>query len=297
MRRAVLALLLAAVLPLPVFAAKPAGPVDAIGMIDFRRGPHFKVGDWVTYQTKGQSEQGYRTDYTVTVLIAGEELWWGEECFWVETATSYAGAPPELTASLLSYAAFEDTFAARRFQRYIRKYVEGFDAEGRAVQQLFQRSPAEFINRGYGEWEPDVKKDTVGVEPVEVPKGRFDGLKELRRFHEYTTKQVGDSTVYFELIEDHAYYWSDQVPITSLVRVDQENTQRRRVWMIGESANAPLRIVEHTKGSSVLIDYGSGMKAHLIPERLQRPLSEQKAAQPKVPAKRPATAAPRKPAG
>ena len=37
-----------------------------------RMAPRFKVGDWVRYRTHGDSYQGYRTDYTVTVLIAGE---------------------------------------------------------------------------------------------------------------------------------------------------------------------------------------------------------------------------------
>ena len=46
MRRAVAVLLLIAALPLSALAAGPAGPVDAIAMIDFRRGPQVKVGAW-----------------------------------------------------------------------------------------------------------------------------------------------------------------------------------------------------------------------------------------------------------
>ncbi len=289
MRRAVVGLMLVAALPLLALAAKPEGPVDAISMIDFRRGPHFKVGDWVRYRTRGESAQGFKTDYRVTVLIAGEELWWGEECFWVETQTSYGGGPPEVAASLLSYAVFQDERPKTRFRRYVRKYLDGLDADGKPAVQLFLRGPSELTTRGFAERDPDRKVDTVGVEQVEVPKGAFDALRVNQRYREYETNQEGDSTVYFELTEDHAYWWSDQVPITSLVRVDQENIQRRRVWMIGESENASIHIVEHTTGSSQLIDFGSGMKAQSIPERLQRPLSEQKPARPKqAPARRPA---------
>src|SRR6185503_1597082 len=177
MRRAVLVLLALAALPAIAFAAKPSGPVDAIGMLDYRQGPRFKVGDWVRYQTKGESAQGFKTDYTVTILIAGEELWWGEECFWVETQTVYAmRGEPEVTASLISYAVFEDTLPNRHFQRYIRKYNDGFDEKGMYMQQAFLRAPSELLNRGYGEYEPPRTYDTLGVESVDLPVGKRQGM-------------------------------------------------------------------------------------------------------------------------
>ena len=175
----------------------------------------------------------------------------------------------------------------------MRKYIDGFDDTGVPLQQPFRRGSSELITRVPKSSEPERKRDTLGVEPVEVPKGTFNALRELRHYKESTATQVGDSTVYFELTEEHTYWWSDKIPITGLVRLDQENTQRRRVWMIGESANAPMRIVEHTTGGTQLLDFGTGMKARCIPARLQRPLSEQQA-----PArKRPPPAGPRKAAG
>jgi hypothetical protein len=130
-------------------------------------------------------------------------------------------------------------------------------------------------------YQPERRRDTLGVERLTVAKGTFDALRELRHYKEYKTSQDGDSTVYFELTEDHTYWWSDQVPITRLVRQEQENTQRRRTWMIGESSNAPFLIVEHATGGSELVDFGTGMKALLVPERLQRPLGEQLGPTPK----------------
>ena len=290
MRRAVAVLLLVAVLPLPALAAKPEGTVDAVAMLDFKRGPHFKVGDWVRYRTKGESQQGYRTDYTVTVLIAGEELWWGEECFWVETQTSYSGQTPELTASLMSYAVFQDTMPSVRFGRYIRKFFEGLDDQGNMVQQPFQRSPAEMTTRDYAEPDPPRKVDTLGVGPVEVPMGKFDALRVNTLTRETTTQQDGDSTVYFERTEERVSWRSDRIPLTSMVREDLVETQRRRAWVAGESENAPLRIVEQATGGTQLVDFGSGMKALVVPERLQHPLSEQKSTRARpAPARRPPT--------
>lgn len=281
MRRAVLVLLLVTALPLPALAIEKLDPVDAVAMIDYKHGARFKVGDWVRYQTKGESHQGYKTDYTVTILIAGEELWWGEKCFWVETQNSFSGREPEITASLLSYAIFEDSLPSVRFGRYVRKFVEGVDDKGQYLQQPFRRAPAEISNRAFTESNPAHELDTLGVSPVGVPKGTFDALRVRRTYRAVETAQVGDSTVYWELVQAHTYSWSDQVPITRLVSIDQENTQRRRVWLIGESANAPLKIVEQVIGGTKLLDFGSGMKSVSIPERFQRPLSEQQSRAPK----------------
>jgi hypothetical protein len=281
MRRAVPVLLLLLTFPITAHAAQLEGPVDAVGMIDYSRGPRFKVGDWVRYRTKGSSYQGYRTDYTVTMLIGGEEMWWGEKCFWVETQTSFSGQTPQVTGSLISYGIFEDSLPSIRFTRYLRKFIDGRDENG-YVQQPFRRALVEVRSRTFAEPNPPHKLDTLGVESVTVPKGSYDALKVKRVERLVSTSQVGDSTVYFEKEDDHTYWWSDQVPITRLVKIAQDNIQRRRVWMIGESGNAPLVVAERTTGGTELVDCGSGMKAMSVPERFQKPISEQVPAKPKT---------------
>lgn len=292
MRRAVLALLLIAALPRPALAVERMDPVDGIAMIDYSRGPRFKVGDWVRYVTKATSQQGYKTDYTVTILIAGEEMWWGEKCFWLETQNAFAGQAPEVTASLVSYAIFDDSLPSVRFGRYVRKYVEGRDEQGKYVVQPFRRAGNEITTRGFSEHNPPYQLDSLGTARVEVPKGTFDALRVRKTYRVVENVQDGDSTVYFEMVLAHTYSWSDKVPVTRLVSLEQDNVQRRRVWMIGESSNAPLNTVEHVAGGTRLEDFGTGMKALSIPERFQRPLSEQQPTR-----ARPAPKAAPKPAG
>ena len=54
----------------------------------------------------------------------------------------------------------------------------------------------------------------------------------------------------------------------------------RRTWLTGRSMEAgPLRTVERTTGTVELLDFGtSGVEGQLVPEALQRPLSEQRGA-------------------
>ena len=283
MRRAVLVALILAAFPAVALAQREPGPVDAIGMLNFRHRPTFKPGDWVRYRTRGDSEQGYKTDYSVIALIAGEELWWGEACFWIETTTSFGGGRNATTASLVSYAVFDDSLASKHFLYYMRKYINGFDDSGKPIQELFQRSAAELISRPQ-EDQVHHKIDTLGVETVEVPKGKFRALRIKDVLREGITRHEGDSTLYYERNEEQNFWYSDSIPITGLVRIDHDNTQRGRSWVAGESKNAELKTLEHAKGSTVVEDYGTGMKSQLPDARFQRPLREQGLTQEKPPA-------------
>jgi hypothetical protein len=81
MRRAIaaLALLLAlAALDAPRTRAETITVMNGIGLVDYRHKPDFKIGDWVRYHMKSHSELGASDDYELTLLVAGEEDFWGD---------------------------------------------------------------------------------------------------------------------------------------------------------------------------------------------------------------------------
>src|SRR6185295_6336451 len=139
------AALLVFALPRPGLAEgvdRAPSTIDGVGMIDFSGKPNFGVGSWVKYRTHGSSLRGHQDDYTVTILIAGEEVWWGEPCFWVETWTT-KGETTNQTATLMSYSAFGDTMASKHVLWFFRKNVDGFDSQGRPQVVLYARDPSE----------------------------------------------------------------------------------------------------------------------------------------------------------
>src|SRR5437667_8431576 len=75
----------------PVRAITSESKVDGIGLIDYSKKPDLHVGSWVKYHVKAKSDKGAVDDYSVTMLIAGEEKFWGEDCFWLETWTEIPG--------------------------------------------------------------------------------------------------------------------------------------------------------------------------------------------------------------
>src|SRR5713101_5625116 len=104
MHRAVLVLfafLIVVVSTTPLFAEsveRPADLIDGAGLVNYMQRPTFQVGTWAKYRTVGNSERGLKDDYTVTVLAAGEEVWWGEPCLWIETRTQKPGDRERITA-------------------------------------------------------------------------------------------------------------------------------------------------------------------------------------------------------
>src|SRR5262245_62923692 len=130
MRRAASLLILAAAL-LPLLTVRAAGydverapsVIDGSGFVNYMQRPHFTIGEWVKYRTVGHSLRGFNDDYTVTIMVAGEEVFWGEPCVWLETWTQPAGGRLNATASLVSYAAFGDTMSDRHLLWFVRKTI------------------------------------------------------------------------------------------------------------------------------------------------------------------------------
>ena len=302
MRHAVRVLALAACvlslcLPVPGRSEQPTTPdrINGIGLVDFGVKPTFKVGDWARYHMSAKSDLGVIDDYTVTVLIGGEEHWWGEDCFWIETWTASPITGSQSVAALMSYDVFSDSLALQHMQLYVRKMINGLNAEGIPEQVVYKRPASTLKMRETPTSAFRVQIDTIGTETVTVPKGAFDCVKLRFTQGRGTTGAKGDSTDYSELREVRTTFLSLKVPITHIVREDIEQTFTRKAWKVGHSAEAtPTMTLDRTLGSAQLVESGTGLQASLVPENVRRSIAEQRAATRAPVAKPPA---PRKKSG
>jgi hypothetical protein len=255
--------------------------VDAIGAVDYLHGRGgLKVGAWAKYRTVGSTSAGVVDEYTSTVLIAGEEEWWGEECFWVETHTELPGGAVIPAATLMSYAIFEDSLAIPHLLTYQRKRITEITEDGRVVQQVVRRGEAQLRSREpYGSGLTWVV-DTLGVDTVRTPRGDFPSLAVRREQGASQTAESQDSTRYTEIRKSRTTWINLDIPVTHYSREVFESDFRQRTWLTGRSKEAgPLRTMEHLTGTVELVDFGtSGVAAQMVPVELRRPLSEQRAA-------------------
>jgi hypothetical protein len=293
MRRAIaaLALLLAvAALDAPRTRAETSAIMNGIGLIDYRHKPDFKIGDWVRYQMKSHSELGASDDYQLTVMIAGEEDFWGDRAFWVETWVDMKDEPTQTRASLVSYEIFDDSVATQRLLLYTRKMITMLDEDGKPKMDINKPSASTLKARREVMNPIRFSLDTLGVDTVLTPKGTFKPLKVVMKQGTGATQSVGDSSIYTEVRENRTSWYTLQVPITHLAREDIESINARKSWLIGRSGDATaLAIRDRGLGSARLIDFGHGASARLLPERLRHTLAEQVAAEKaaKAPSKTP----------
>lgn len=271
MRRAirVVALVLAGA-ALPAVGAMAQGPganrVNAIGFIDYASPPTFKPGDWVRYRVTGESELGMRDDYDLTILIAGQEIFWGDSCFWVETWSEPRKGPPIAIATCMSYSIFRDTLAVQRLQLYQRKQISEIDEQGRPREVVMEPAPSILKARNLFKTPLMWDIDTLGTDTVSTPVGEFLGRKVSIRQGTSATRTVGDSSRYDEVRENRVMWMDPRVPITHVARESVENIVARRSWMIGRSGEgSPLQLRERGVGSARLIGMGSGQEPRILP--------------------------------
>lgn len=258
----------------PAADPQPVNLVNGIGLIDYTRKPNLPIGSWVKYRITGSSELGMVDDYTVTVLIAGEEHFWGEDCFWVETWTQPKAGAPSSIATLMSYAIFDDSLALINMQLYARKNISELNEDGSPIQAVTKRNTSSLKNRKIGE-NNSFDMDTLGTETVTVPRGTYECKKISIRQGIGTTTDVGDSTFRTEVLESRVSYTSDQVPMTGIVREDIDYGIKRKTWKIGRSQEGgPMRVMERSKGSGELIDFGIGLTPQIVPEKYRKKLAD-----------------------
>lgn len=259
--------------------------VDGIGMIDYSRKPTFKVGDWVKYHMSGSSDLGMKDDYEVTVIIAGEEEFWGERCVWIETWTDAVDRSPRSTATLMSYSIFGDSLAIQRMQLYRRKSISSMDEQGRPRQEIVRAAASALKSRTLFKRPIQWDVDTLPPDTVVTPRGTFNATRVSIRQGTGATTTVKDSSIYTEARENRMSYMHRDIPITHIVREDVESIISRRTWEVGRSsASTELVIRDRGVGTARLVDFGSGLEARLVPEAFRRSLAEQKAAAARKPA-------------
>jgi hypothetical protein len=244
--------------------AQAVNQIDGTGLIDYGAKPSFKIGTWAKYHVKGSDESGATDEYTITVLIAGEETFWGDDCFWVETLKEDERGPTTV-ATLVSYTIFDDPRPIPNLQMYLRKFLDNLDESGNPVEQV-PRPPRTVAQRRTSKSAtPRWSVDTLGTEEITVPKGTFLCRKVAMREVTTATADRGDSSIHREMAEGRIAYMSDRVPLTRLVREDLEYRSSAKSWKLGQSQGPGSRYENVAKGSAVLIDYGEGMTPQLVP--------------------------------
>ncbi len=268
-----------------------ATAVSGISYIDCRSRPRFVVGDWVKYHFTGKSDAGEKLDYEMTILISGEEIFWGEPCFWVETLVSLGGQPATTTdAKLVSYSMFGDTLWEQRMTVYQRKYAT-LTETGQIRQELIHRS---LSRKPSGKMAPvfRVIVDTLGREQVSVPRGSFRATKVRLKSGVGATEDIGDSTRRIENWDVRTRFYSNQVPVTSTVKEITEQWMTRKTWRVGRSADAIQSTIDSGTGTLELVAFGNGgVKAELTPTYARKPLAKRPVIVPRMPAYKGGTAA------
>jgi hypothetical protein len=273
--------------------AQDGSLLDVIGAVDYARGRSVvQVGAWATYRMTTSDDKGVLNDCTVTVMIAGEEEWWGEECFWVETLTKLNNGSYGSAATLMSTAVFEDSLPQRNFLMYQRKRIAELDENGQAAQQTVRRSRGELKSRVPPDPGLTVLVDTLGTDTLKTAKGDLVCLKVRTESGFSTTGQSADSSQYEETREVRLTQVSPRIPVTSNAHEEIVISVSRRTWLIGHSSESrPLRLVGRTKTVLELVDYGTtGVEAKMVPVAFRRSLAAQRAAPapgPKAPAPKP----------
>jgi hypothetical protein len=273
--------------------AQQGSLLDAIGAVRYTNGRSIiQVGSWVSYHMTTSNSKGVTDDCTVTIMIAGEEEWWGEDCFWVETTAQRGTGPMVPAATLMSSAIFEDSTPLRNVLLYQRKRIGELDENGVPLQQTMRRGPAVIKTREQPKLGLTVLVDTLGTDTVKTVKGDFVCLKVRTEKGLSSTAQSADSSQYSETRNVRLAYLTPLIPVTGNAHEEIESSTSRRNWLTGHSKDSsPLKLVDRTLTVLELVAYGTGgLESSLVPVEFRRSLAEQRAARapkPKASAARP----------
>jgi hypothetical protein len=252
--------------------------IDAIGLIDVSGPPNFKIGSWTKYEARGESLAGIKTEYEMTVSVVGEELFWGEECFWVETATAPRGETPVTLATLVSYAAFDKSLPNGQIPYFQRKTIMEQDQDGNPIQSILKRPTKAITTKDKGNRGLTRIVDTLGTEVVETRAGTFTCLKIREQVGLGANEELGDSTRYTEQRQTRTTYVTREIPVTGLARTEIEVTEYRKTWKVGKSEDVERILVDRSTLRSDLVGHGEGHEAEVVPEAVRHPIKRSTAA-------------------
>jgi hypothetical protein len=271
MRRALVALLLLlaiAVAPPLATSYEAEGQTSGIAYVDYATKPTFKVGDWVKYRVVSFNAEGAQVDArTLTLAIATQEVWWGEDCFYLEAWTEGPRGPEGACATAMSYAIFDDSLADQRVDFYARKTVFGSNAETGKLEEMLMRPKAGILGtRSVLAAPMNRDVDTLGRDTVQTLKGVFQSTKFRATTLQGNNGGAGDTSVYREVKQVRTVWRSLDVPITHMVREDLETTTTQRAWMVGRSRDAaPAQVVAAGRTVTTLVAFGTGHKSLMLP--------------------------------
>jgi hypothetical protein len=239
-----------------VFCAGNLPVLSGLAYIDYRDKPRFKVGDWIKYHFSSRSDDGRSEDYDMTLLISGEERFWGDDAFWLETWSEGRTLPPQKNAILMSYSAFGDTAWLQHLDVYQRKSASLLEKDV-IVQELTRRvlgGRASSSDRA----SLTVLTDTVGTDTVNVTSGTYRCTKVVRKAGVGSVEELGDSTLRVENWSQRTLFLTPKIPITSLIRELDERWVTRKTWRVGKSGDAVRNYAMRGTGTLTLIGWGSG---------------------------------------
>ncbi len=257
--------------------------VDAVGNVDYVHGrSSIRVGTWAKYHIKNVDENGVIEEYNSTILIAGEEEFWGEDCFWIETHTERADGGPGEAATLVSYSIFDDSLAVPHLQVYQRKKLDPVIAGSTDTMVPRIMRQGENVLRSRNPFGTNLTwmVDTLGSDTVRTPRGTYLCRIVRQRQGAGQLAESADSSRYTEVHKSRTIYETLSVPITHMAHEEIVSEATVRTWLIGRSKEAgPARSAGRSVSTVDLVDFGTGgLEATLVPERFRHTLAEQRAA-------------------
>ena len=258
--RAILALF---VLASVTFATLASGSSSiSIGLVDYSK-KNFKLGDWVRYKIETTDSHGHEDLSYQLIKIVGEEVFRGERCFWLETESLAPGQKyPSYDLTLISEEAFKDPDADMSNGFYLRAMLLGFDDNGHPeITEVHSKAPVGKVD--YAELRGKI--DTVGVEAMETPKGKFDTVHLTQGQRLENTRPMSDSTVVRITVTRRALWKSRRVPITSLAREHEIKEYKLKAYKLGTvSTEVPEVLLETASYTATIVDWGTGAKSETL---------------------------------